>query len=109
MNAITNKSSRTKKRKADLVKKFPAEVSPQHAAKWLGVPAQLHPAKMLLQSQLSTPKPWLGQCANQKTALLEVVQSLNTYWQKYVETEVACIKNILNKFYDFSGTIFGKR
>lgn len=75
----------TRKKRADHVEKFPAEVASQQAAKWLSVPAQLHPTEMLLQSQLSTLKPWLGQCANQKTALLEVVQSLHIYWPKGVE------------------------
>lgn len=50
--------------RADLVEKFPAEVASQHAAERLGVPAQLHPAEVLLQSQLSTLQPWLGQSAN---------------------------------------------
>lgn len=84
------------------MEKFSAEVASQHAAKWLGVPTQLHPAEMLLQSQLSTLKPGLGQRANQKTALLEVVQSFHTYWPKDVESEVPYItKDILNLFCDY--------
>lgn len=92
------------KKWADLVEKFPAEVTSQHAAEWLSVPAQLHPAEVLLQSQLSTLQPWLGQSANQKTALLEVVQSFYTYWPKGGESVVPYITKIkiLNVYYDYT-------
>lgn len=76
------------------MEKFPAEVASQQAAEWLSVPAQLHPAEMLLYPQLSTLQPWLGQRANQKTALLEVVQSIHTYWSKDGKSEMSYITHI---------------
>ena len=58
-----------------LVEQFPAKVPSQKAMQRLSVPSQGHPAEVLLETKLRALEAGLGQRANKKTALQEMVQA----------------------------------
>lgn len=68
-----NKSADRQNPPTHLVEQLPAEVPSQQAVQRLLIPAEGHPAEMLLQPQLGALQPRLRQRADQEAALAEMV------------------------------------
>ena len=69
------------------MQQFPVEVPSQKAVQRLLLPAQGHPAKVLLEAELTALEVWLRQCANQEAAFPEVVRTYRCQESMHIQLD----------------------